>query len=520
MRNPSRAHAGLLPVLALAACAGACAAPEAPPALAHWLVARPSPVPDPAGPPDDVRWAIERLLGRGLVDEDSSGRLVPALARAFEPAADGRTWTFTLRPGLTFASGETLRSAHVREAIERGLERRDHSTSRWLLRAIEGVGAIRPGRPLPKLGIETPDDTTLVLRLARPDSLLPAALALPGVATPWRIGPPDSGWAALDGIGPYRLAARRPGRLAFVRRDPGPLPVRAAFDTVWIRFATASRARALLRAGAADVAWPLPVGDPLREDAFEGYRWSFLPPDAVRPGRRLELVMRADVAPTAKLAARRALAHSINRPDVLRAVAGHVQPFRSFWPEAGPFDFPRLDEGEQLGWMRRGRLGTSFHTTLVFDPDEVHEGVARRMQAQWARSGLSVDIVPLRGRRLAEQRLGGRAQLLLLVTHGLLDDPQTDLAMLGRHGRDAPVGRYRSGWAALPAGADREPGPGRRREALRAAQRSVEEATVILPLGVLGWTWIAREGAPAGRAFHPRFGPEFATPATHGVPGS
>ena len=518
MRHPTRTIARLLPLVALAACAGTCSAPEAPPALARWLVPRPAPLPDPGGPPDDVRWAIERLLGRGLVDEDSGGRVVPALARTFAPAADGLTWTFTLRPGLTFANGETLRSMHVREAIERGFSRRDHATQRWLLRAVEGVSAIRPGRPLPKLGIQTPDDSTLIVRLARPDSLLPAALALPGVATPWRNGPPDSGWAALDGVGPYRLAARQPGRLTLVRRDPGPLPARAAYDTLWIRFATASRARALLRAGATDVAWPLPVGDPLREDAFEGYRWASLPPGAVRPGRRLELVMRADVAPTAKLAARRALAHSINRPDVLRSVTGHVEPFRSFWPQAGPFDFPRLDEGEQLGWMRRGRLGASFHTRLAFDPDEVHERVARRMQAQWARSGLSVDVMPLRGRRLIEERLAGRAQLLLHVTHGLLEEPATDLAMLGRPGRDAPVGRYRSGWAAPAAGTGGPAGGAGRAEALRAAQRAIEEATVVLPLGVLGWTWIAREGADP-LPFHPRYGPEFSTSVTRGIAG-
>lgn len=508
--RPSR-FAALLPALALAMCAGACSAPEEPAALARWLAPGPAPIPDPAGPPDDVRWAIERLLGRGLVDEDSSGRLFPALARSYEPADDGRSWTFTLRPGLTFASGETLTSGHVREAIERGLARRDHGTSRWLLRAVEGVGAIRPGRPLPPLGIATPDDTTLLIRLTRPDPLLPLVLALPGVATPWQSGPADSGWAALDGIGPYRVAARRPGRLALVRRDPGPLPVRASFDTLWIRFAAASRVRALLRAGTTDLAWPIPVGDPLREDRFEGYRWSHMAPETVRPGRRLELVMRADVAPTAKLAARRALAHSINVPD-LRATADHIRPFRSFWPEAGPFDFPRLDEGEQLGWMRRGRLGTSFHTTLAFDPDEVHERVARRMQAQWARSGLSVDVEPLRGRRLAEQRLDGRAQLLLQVTQRLLDDPATDLAMLGRPRAEAPVGRYRSGWTAAASALGRG-GPPYGRGTLGEAQRAIEEATVVLPLGALGWTWIARDGAGPGWSFHPRFGPDFSVPA-------
>lgn len=492
---------------AMLASAAGCAPDVTPPRRAHWLVLRPVPTADPAAPPDDVRWAIERLLSSGLVDEDSSGTLTPALARTYDASADGRTWTFVLRQGLTFASGDTLRSADVREALERGLARRDHSTQRWLLRAVEGVESIRPGRTLPKLGIETPDDSTLILRLARPDSLLPSALALPGVATPWRVTAADSGWNALDGVGPYRVVAV--GRtMTLARRDAGPLPVQAAFDTLWIRFATGARARTVLRQGGIDVAWPVPIGDPLRADALEGYHWRAMSPSRVRPARRLDVVMRADVLPTAKLAARRALAHSLNRTDIERIVADGVEPFRALWPDVPPFDFPRLDEGERLAWMRSGKLGASFHTQFAFDPDEIAERIPRRMQGQWARAGLSVDLRPLRGSRLSEEHLGGRAQLLLQITHGLTPDRATDLAMMTTPFRDAPVGRTRTGWRAPELRPWMAAAPGRTPPDPAAAQRIVEEGTVILPLGVLGWTWIEREG-PGTVPFHPHFGPIF-----------
>jgi len=507
MRNPLRHPGSILAAAALCAALGACATPQAPPRIATWLVLRPAPAADPGAPPDDVRWAIERLLGRGLLEEDSTGRIVPGLARSYEPTEEGRVWIFRLRAGLTFASGETLRAGDVRDALVHGLARRDHATQRWLLRAVDGVPAIRPGRPLPPLGIETPDDSTLVLRLARPDSLLPAALALPGVATPWRSTAGDSGWAALDGVGPYRLVSA--GRtMTFARREAGMLPVHAAFDTIRIRFATGSRARALLRRDGIDLAWPVPLGDPLREDVLEGYRWGSVAPGQVRPGRRMDLVIRADVAPTAKLAARRALAHSLNRPDLLRAVSDGVAPFHRLWPEAPAFDFPRLDESEQLAWMRSGRLGSSFHTVLVFDPDEIAERVARRLQAQWARAGLSVDVRPLRGGRLSTERLEGRAHILLQITRGPIVDPVTDLAMMSSPERDAPVGRTRDGWRAAELRPWLAPRPGRPAPDLAAAQRVVEEATVVLPLGVLGWTWIepeTRRSVP----FHPHFGPDF-----------
>jgi ABC-type transport system substrate-binding protein len=491
-----------------------CAPPSTPVVTARWLAMRPVPLVDPAAPPDEMRWAVERLLGRGLVDEDSSGRIVPALARAIAIDEDRRTYVFTFRAGLRYAGGDSLRSADLREALERGLSRRDHATHRWLLRAVEGVEAIRPGRPLPKLGIETPDDTTLILRLARPDSLLLTALALPGVSTPWRFAEGVEGWSALDGVGPYRLIAEHPGRsLELVRRASGPLPFQGTLDTLWIRFATGARARSLLRSGTIDVGWPLPIGDPILGDSFEGLRRVHRAPEEMRPGRRLELVLRADVAPTAKLAARRALAHSLNRPDLERALADEVGPFRAFWAAVRPFDFPRLDEQEALAWMSRGKLGRSFHTTLVYDPDEIGEPAARRLQSHWARSDLSVDLRPLRGSRLATERLTGRAQLLLQVHHDLLADPATDLAMIAPPGRDAPVGRYRTGWRTSDFRILLAPGARRAAAALEAAQRDIEEATVILPLGRVGGSWLERVPAP-GMSFHPRYGVQFTTSVT------
>jgi hypothetical protein len=121
-----------------------------------------------------------------------------------------------------------------------------------------------------------------------------------------------------------------------------------------------------------------------------------------------------------------------------------------------------------------------------------------------------VDLRPLRGQRLAEERLSGRAQLLLQITHGLIDDPATDLAILAQGGRDAPVGRFRSGWRTADLRAWLAPGRGTGPRDLPAAQRAIEEGTVVLPLGTLGWSWIELTDADLP-AFHPHFGPDFSS---------
>ncbi|HUK61943.1 MAG TPA: ABC transporter substrate-binding protein, partial [Dongiaceae bacterium] len=104
-----------------------------------WVVGQGCPAFDPAGPPDPVRWSLERLCSRGLVERDSTGRVTPMAAERIDVSGDSLTWTFHLRPGLAFTDGTPCTSGDFARAIEAGLARRDHSTVRWLLGAVAGL---------------------------------------------------------------------------------------------------------------------------------------------------------------------------------------------------------------------------------------------------------------------------------------------------------------------------------------------------------------------------------------------
>src|SRR5207237_8604634 len=122
----------------------------------------------------------------GPAGADSAGRVQRVLADSIVVTPDSLVWTFRLRAGLHFTDGSPLASDDVRAALLAGLGRSDHATRAWLLAAVTGVANVRPGRPLPAIGIEAPDPRTLVLRLARPDPRLLDELAVPGVSTPWK----------------------------------------------------------------------------------------------------------------------------------------------------------------------------------------------------------------------------------------------------------------------------------------------------------------------------------------------
>ena len=490
----------LAALLALAAlcCAGCAGRPRARGTSCVWVVGRPEPAFDPAGPPDPLRWSLERLLARGLVEEDSSGALVPGAAERWEWSADSLTLTFHLRPGLAFADGSPCGSADVARALVAGLGREDHGSRAWLLGAVWGVDRVRAGRPLPPLGVGTPDARTLVLRLARRDPLLPAKLALPGLGAPWSANA-SGGWRGASGLGPYRVLGEEPGRVLTLLRRPGA----AGPDTVVVRFQpSAVRVLTFLRANAADLVWPLPVA----LDAVvapQGFRREAR---AAAPPRTLLLVMRADLPPTSRLATRHALAHSVNRDRVLEVLGARGDRLGSWLPGAGPYDFPALDESQAREWMERGKLGQAFHVLMAYDADGAGATVARVLQGEWSGLGIYAELRPLRGPKLSRELLGGSSHLALVEEQPWKDDPAGTLASLIMPLRGPAIGAFRTGWRTRefdgllsPVG---RPVP----LAPDAAQARLQEELVVLPLARLPWVWLAR-GEGTSLSFHPHFGP-------------
>ena len=527
----SRIAATILLVVVALACAGCTPSPRARPTTFAWVAGKPEPSFDPQAPPDPVRWALGRLLSHGLVEEDSTGRILPAAAESIEISADRLSYTFHLRPRLTFVDGTPCGSGDFRVALESGLTRTDHITQAWLLAAVEGVERVRAGqRQRPADGIETPDSHTLVLRLTRPDSLLLRKLALPGVSAPWRSAGADSGpgsrWQGAVGLGPYRVAREEPGRqlvLARARglRTPG---ASSAPDTISVRFVVgAARALALLRGGSADLVWPVPTGFsefPLPAGCGEVVRPAF-------PIRRLLLVMRPDRPPTSKAEAREALAHALNHQELVQALSDSL-PDPPWLTGAPPFDFPALDPEAVRAALSRGEFGRSLHVLMSYDADGPAAEVASIMQGQWAGLGLYIDLHALRGPKLAAELIEGGSHLLLVESQPLFDHFTAELAALVMPARGPGVGDFRTMWRSRefdPWLAPRPPARPPNRPPARIgtapaqvepetlatppmlAQQRLAEGMVVLPLARLPWRWVER-GGPLPVGFHPHFGPQ------------
>ncbi|MGI6877323.1 ABC transporter substrate-binding protein [Microbacterium sp. gxy059] len=124
--------------------------------------------------PTDIKTGVDQgsaakevtaLVRRGLLQYDADGEPAPALASDYEVSEDGLTYSFTLRPDLAFSNGDPLTSADVKRTFE--------------YFANEENGANYQGEFANVSEIETPDDTTVVLTLAEPQTAFPNVLADP-----------------------------------------------------------------------------------------------------------------------------------------------------------------------------------------------------------------------------------------------------------------------------------------------------------------------------------------------------
>ncbi len=144
---------------------------------------------------------VNDLLFDGLVRVADNGSIQPGLARTWE-IPDPLTYVFHLRQGVRFHDGSSFGSEDVRQTLETILSP-DFPTYRK-----EDFSYVEQ--------VETPDPSTVVIRLSRPFAPLLFNLAVGIVPAECGTDPGED----LPGTGPYRLVEHRPDRyVQFERND-------------------------------------------------------------------------------------------------------------------------------------------------------------------------------------------------------------------------------------------------------------------------------------------------------------
>lgn len=193
-----------------------------------------------------MSWDFSRFYARQLISYapkpgPKGTSLVPDLATSTAKITDdGRTYSYTLRDGITFEDGSPITSKDIKYGIER-VWADDVITGgpQYLKQVLDPKGEYKgpyKDKTPDKLGlkaIETPDDKTVVFKLPEPNGDFEQMLAMPA-GTPVKASEDKGAKYALRPFssGPYKVKSYSPGKsTVLVRNDKWKKssdPIRAA----------------------------------------------------------------------------------------------------------------------------------------------------------------------------------------------------------------------------------------------------------------------------------------------------
>jgi len=163
---------------------------------------------DPTVTTDEASGPVEDLLFNSLVKFNAKVQIVPDLASSWKISADGMTYTFHLRSGVTFHDGTTMTSSDVAASLAR---LRDAKTKSPWASFFTDVSAV-----------QTPDPNTIVIKLSKPYGPFLAVIAsfLTVSSASFVSAHKGNLTRVEDGTGPYMLKSWVPNTAITLVRNP------------------------------------------------------------------------------------------------------------------------------------------------------------------------------------------------------------------------------------------------------------------------------------------------------------
>ncbi|SMF07685.1 peptide/nickel transport system substrate-binding protein [Xaviernesmea oryzae] len=217
---------------------GAQAAPKT--AITVGMSVEPTGLDPTAAAPVAIGQVTWQNIFEGLTTIDKSGKVQPQLAESWQISPDGLTYTFKLRQGVTFHNGVAF----------------DSSVAKFSLDRARGADSVNPQkRYFASIDmIETPDASTLVLKLKQPAGSLLYWLGWPASVMVEPKSAADNKTTPI-GTGPFKFASWAKGSKVDLARNPDywNKDVSVKLDTASFRFMADPQAQAAaLKAGDVD----------------------------------------------------------------------------------------------------------------------------------------------------------------------------------------------------------------------------------------------------------------------------
>jgi peptide/nickel transport system substrate-binding protein len=334
------AAAGLFAASALALAGGASAQPAPGGGTLRAMINSDLRGSDPGVNRDLNSDTIVMHMLEGLVAFREDLTVGPMLASKVDLSADGTTYTFTLREGLTFHNGKPLTSEDVLFAWRRYL---DPATQWRCLSEFDGKGSAKV------VDMQAPDAKTFVIKIEKPSALFLVQMARidcggAGIFHRDSLGA-DGKWATPIGTGPYMWGEWRRGQSVELVRFPGYKSLEGKRDGLTggktaaaekIRFLVipeSASAKAALYSGAIDVRPDFAARDIQEAKGRADIKLGTHP---TLETNGILFQVNEPIVKDARI--RRAISMAIDRDDLIESITyGLVKPVNSMVPQASPY---------------------------------------------------------------------------------------------------------------------------------------------------------------------------------------
>ena len=355
---------------------------------------------------NDVDQDIAALVFSGLVRIGANGEPVPDLISQLpDISADGLTYTFTLRSGLTWHDGQPLTATDVRFTVER-LQDADFRGDPLLAAGWEGVQ------------VTVENETTVVVRLQSPSAPFLVRSATIGILPSHVLEGKTSGALFDDafnsapiGSGPYRLESLN-SQEAVLRANDGYYAGTPGIDVVRLRFfADYSAALSAMQNGLIDGLYMRSLTNAAVASEVESV--GNVDVDVTVSAAALTMYLNNDqVALFGDARVRQAISLAIDRERIVRdifkgfAVPSASQVSPASWAYTADYDTQRDSNVEQAkellaeaGWVQPPatgiltREGSEFRFTIRTDSDATRVAVANAIALDLEPLGMRATVV-------------------------------------------------------------------------------------------------------------------------------
>jgi peptide/nickel transport system substrate-binding protein len=345
-----------------------------------------------------------------LLNSDKDGTAIAGLADLPKISGDGKTYTFTLKKGLTFTNGSALDSADVKYTYEKIMAPASSASSASYFGSVASIDA--------------PDPQTVVVHLKQPDASFVSGLT--GVNT--AIVPSDVDVKSLEtkpvGSGPYEFVSRTPNESITLKRNPHYYEGTPGAAKLEFRIIPNDQSMvSALKTGSVDVAV---FDNPVTAKSAESNNVTSTAVDSLSYH---VLQLRASSPLLSDVNTRLAIQCAISRPDVVDSAAlGAGEPtgpitspeYRSD-PDAQPCPSQDLTKAKQ--YLAKAGKPNGFSLDLMTSQGLYSTAVdeAQNVQAQLAKVGIKVKVDTLDSNAYVQKWLGADFDAAIALNGGSTD---------------------------------------------------------------------------------------------------